>query len=796
MLTQELSLDHKEIKIGKNKAPLASAYALLKEQAALGLLTFQGKPLVVDLFSKLKPRYEVSKGKDGTLVLDGYLTLLGKEVHLNEITHLIPSTPPLMLHGILIKALSDEIPWRYLEHLPKEIEADEIEEIQQCADVQLLFSGPLINDPLPVLRLSDRQGAFANLYMHYDKQLFSFEDKTSASTRNFACEKHWEKDLIETGFSRKIVGESHYYCPLDKVGKSLAFLLELGWTVEDYKGNRVLSESSRKISAASVKSRIEIKGDISFGAYQADLKALSGAFNKRERFLDLGEGKTGLLNEDDPLKELLEKAEWENDTPFVNKFRTALVLEQKETLFSPDLEKIKNASTQSLRPSEFFKGTLRPYQQKGLHFLETLYQSGLHGVLGDDMGLGKTVQILSFLSLRDPSAMQLIIVPSSLLFNWKNECARFLPDASCTLFKGVLPEKGIVLASYHQVRSQIELFQNVFWDGIFLDEAQTIKNPDTQIARAIRSLTGTFRLSITGTLIENHAKELWSQFAFLMPGLLGEREAFEANLALGEVDRRHTNKIQRLIRPFILRRKKEEVAPELPPLQEQTCYITLSEEQRACYEEFLFAAKRGGLKNKIEIFETLLRLRQICCHPLLVGSTSSSSKYEALLADIETIAEEGKKALVFSQFTSMLHLIANELKNRHIPYVILEGATTDRETPVQIFQNDPNIPIFLISLKAGGVGLNLTAADYVLLYDPWWNEAAERQAISRAHRIGQTKPVLAKRYVASETIEEKLLVLKKAKEQLAGQLIQEELGTEMLSFEDLASLLDQTPIAL
>lgn len=789
----ELQFGKDALKAGKEEVSYEDSYELLRALAAKGSFSHQGKPLIVDLFSKVKPTYELEKD----MTLHGYFLLKDQRIPFSDCTIIAPATTPWFCYGSLLKTISPEISFRFLEGIPRKITIPELEDLQEQAEVKLLFQGPLVEDPHPVLRLTDRGGAFANLLMDYNGTIYSYHEPEGKSSRNLKAEHLWEKDLLETGYLKKQMHNSHYYCPLPEVGKSIAFLLEIGWRVIDAKGNHIYLETSRQMDAKQIKERIRVEGEVEFGAFNANLSQIAGAFNRRETFIDLGDGKSGLLREQESLQELFSEGELVSDGVEMSKFQAGICLDIPEVHFAPDLEKLKNIhAITPTSPDTRFQATLRPYQLQGLNWIETLYQAGLHGVLADEMGLGKTVQALAFLSLKNPQGRYLIVVPASLLFNWERECAKFLPHFPCHRNGSSMAQEGILLVSYHQLRTQIERFEGITWDVLILDEAHLIKNPDAEITKAIRHLKSDFRLSMTGTLIENHSRELWSQFAFLMPGLLGDRSAFEQNLALSEVDHRYLKRVQKLIHPFILRRKKEEVAKDLPPLEEQTIYIEMDEGQRNTYERFLSDAKQGILKkvsldglskHRMEVFETILRLRQIACHPALIGQDTPSAKLEALLADIETIMDEGKKALVFSQFSSMLHLIAKELKERQIPFVLLEGATKDRESVVQSFQEDPKIPIFLISLKAGGVGLNLTAADYVLLFDPWWNEAAEAQAIGRAHRIGQTKPVIVKRYIAAESIEEKLLRLKAAKKALSDTIFEEE-GMGALSPEILEEL--------
>jgi SNF2 family DNA or RNA helicase len=353
-----------------------------------------------------------------------------------------------------------------------------------------------------------------------------------------------------------------------------------------------------------------------------------------------------------------------------------------------------------------------------------------------------------------------------------------------------LAAADIVITTYTTIRNDLPLLREVNFAHLILDEAQAIKNDKTQIAQAVYKLKADFRLSMTGTPIENRFSELWSQFRFLIPDLFEGIEKFEADAAMD------SRKIKRKVRPFILRRDKREVAKELPEKIEQVVWVEMGESQRALYEEFL--AKVKGSKQKkstIEILEAILRLRQLCCHPLLLSqhfdddASMESAKFTALFADLETLFAERQKVLVYSQFTSMLSLMIKEAHARGWKFSVLDGSTKDREAQVQRFQEDPEIPLFFISLKAGGAGLNLTAADAVLLYDPWWNEAVERQAIDRAHRMGRSSPVLAKRYVVQESVEEKMMKIKQAKNILANDIFEEDLASLRLTAEELEQLL-------
>ena len=360
-----------------------------------------------------------------------------------------------------------------------------------------------------------------------------------------------------------------------------------------------------------------------------------------------------------------------------------------------------------------------------------------------------------------------------------------------------------MLTTYGTVRSDLSLLTSQTFDTCVLDEAQAIKNPNTATAKAVRALHADHRLALTGTPVENHLGELWSLFEFLNPGLLGKSSLWRSTAGNErELDPEARDRLRRALRPFILRRTKREVAPELPSRTEQTIVCELEPQQRKLYDELrdhyrrslLGRIEKSGLgKSRMHVLEALLRLRQAACHPGLIDPTHSeedSAKFADLLPRLEELREEGHKALVFSQFTSLLALLRRRLDRRGFRYQYLDGSTTDRRTPVDRFQNDPEFGLFLVSLKAGGVGLNLTAAGYVFLLDPWWNPAVEAQAIDRAHRIGQTQPVFAYRLIAGNTIEERILELQKDKRELAEAIFSEDQrGLAGIGVEELRMLL-------
>jgi superfamily II DNA or RNA helicase len=460
-------------------------------------------------------------------------------------------------------------------------------------------------------------------------------------------------------------------------------------------------------------------------------------------------------------------------------------------------------------PGSEFVGELREYQREGLGWLDFLRRFGLGGCLADDMGLGKTVQVLAMLDARRtmpdrPSRVSMVVVPRSLIFNWLREAQRFTPKLRMLDFTGTnrrtediqSEDIDVVVTTYGTLRRDAVELADIRFDYAILDEAQAIKNPASASAKAARLLNADHRLAITGTPIENRLEELWSLFEFLNPGMLGSASGFSELVRLADIEEPTEpaaggggrDLLARALRPVVLRRTKNQVARDLPARTEQTLGVDLEAAQRTFYDGLLHAYRQSVLERvdsvgvnaaRMHILEALLRLRQAACHPGLVEPkllNAPSAKLDALLPRLEEIAAQGHKALVFSQFTSFLAIARERLEAAGIPYEYLDGRTRDRQERVDRFQNDPTVPLFLISLKAGGHGLNLTAADYVYLLDPWWNPAVEAQAIDRAHRIGQTRNVIATRLVARGTVEEKILELQASKRALADAILGQDQG--------------------
>ncbi|HBH84586.1 MAG: hypothetical protein A2X05_05780 [Bacteroidetes bacterium GWE2_41_25] len=486
-----------------------------------------------------------------------------------------------------------------------------------------------------------------------------------------------------------------------------------------------------------------------------------------------------------------------------------------------------------IQPPSGLKCDMRQYQSEGLNWLVFLQSSGLGGCLADDMGLGKTIQTLALLQYNkekhkasdkpvsreqlslfgeeESKLTSLIIVPASLIYNWENEIKKFVPGMAVRSHKGNQRKRtsgwfsdfDIIISSYHTVRQDIEFISSFNFHYIILDESQVIKNPGSALYSTMSRLRSDYKLLLTGTPVENSLTDLWSQLNFVNPGLLGELSFFRREFAKPiekEGDDEKEFNLRKIIKPFILRRTKEMVAGDLPPVTEQTVFCDMTEEQFRIYDEEKSAVRNSILKSienegveksTIVVLQGLMRLRQISNHPVMTFEdySSGSGKFETVLQDIESVISEGHKILVFSSFVKHLNLYADVLSERRIRYAMLTGASTNREKIVNSFQKDPLNRVFLVSLKAGGLGLNLTAADYVFILDPWWNPASEMQAMSRAHRIGQDKNVFIYRYITTNSIEEKIVRLQEKKSRIADTFISSNNPLKDINIQDILNII-------
>ncbi len=495
--------------------------------------------------------------------------------------------------------------------------------------------------------------------------------------------------------------------------------------------------------------------------------------------------------------------------------KVKLKMSRKFSKFWKEISTFSNMENTSLPKAAV--ANLREYQTKGYGWLWFLYKYGLNGVLADDMGLGKTLQTLTLLQKakeKDGKKTNLVICPTSVVFNWENEIEKFAPNLKFLNLTGVdrkskfknIHKYDIVITSYALIRRDIEEIKKEDFRYVILDESQNIKNSQSQTSKAVKMLNAKHKLALSGTPIENKLEELWSVFDFLMPGFLFDTSEFNKRYVypiMEKEDKSVERRLKSQIFPFILRRMKRDVAKDLPDKIESVAYCELTPEQKDLYLQVLDSTKEelfksietvGLEKSRMSIFSALLRLRQICCHPRLYDTEgklgiSESGKFEHLQSMLEEIISEGHRILLFSQFVGMLDIIKSWLETKGIKHEYLSGRTKDRQAVVERFNTDPTIPIFLVSLKAGGTGLNLTGADYVIHYDPWWNPAVEDQATDRAYRIGQTKKVFVYRLITKGTVEEKIQRLKSKKRSLVDSVISVDRNiTKTLTYQDIKDI--------
>ena len=712
--------------------------------------------------------------------------------------------------------------------LPKELQ---LEEVHAAPSPSLrIFTPPVSrwrNDSLTAEVLFDYLGTSVPgrharwAVVQRDQNRCIIRDRQQESER-------WEQ-LRHLGFRKRLNGsqtKADVEIPRRDLGSAVRSLVDDGWEVFA-DGSRVRRAGSMKFRLQSDIDWFDVNAEIDFEGRSVAFPELLQALERGDSTVRLDDGSLGILPE-----EWLEQIGMisglgtldEESLRFSNSqaaLLDALLSSQEEVEFDEKFDEMRErfrnfTGIQKTPVPKTFKGELRDYQRDGLSWMTFLNEFNFGGCLADDMGLGKTVQFIAMLlkhrhtaKTKDPA---LIVVPRSLIFNWASECKRFGPKLKVLEYTGMdraalrddFATQDVILTTYGTVRRDVAILKDVQFDYVVLDEAQTIKNPSSQIARASRLLRARHRLALSGTPIENNVGDLWSIFEFLNPGMLGRSSAFRNHVS--DPDSADSRKlVARGLRPFILRRTKKQVAAELPERLEETIYCDMDTEQRRLYDELrvhyreslLGAVEKDGLsKSKMHVLEALLRLRQAACHPALLNRGSDEDAYaklEFLIPHLNELVAEGHKSLVFSQFTSMLSIVREHLDKSGIEYEYLDGQTRDRERRVNRFQEDENCPVFLISLKAGGLGLNLTAADYVFLLDPWWNPAVEAQAIDRAHRVGQTKTVFAYRMICRDTVEEKIAELQKKKRDLADAILdgadQSSSILKDLSVEDLELLL-------
>jgi len=691
---------------------------------------------------------------------------------------------------------------------------------------------------------SDEAGKIVfDLSFKYGKHRFRGDNVGPVSV---TVEKQGE-DYIFHRVSRRLEAEKNFLHTLQKLGlgmkgfrvaipKSEAFswlnenrvnLLNLGFEVSQPESRDKKYFVGKAVIEVEVKENIDwfdIHAKIKFGEFEIPFKELRKLILRRKVEFKLPNGEIAIIPEIWLTKYAdlfaLSETDGDNEKPVLRKHHLNLVKELEEgNLAKVHLsEKLRGLSNfngiKNYDVPKGFNGELRPYQRAGYNWLRFLNEYRLGGCLADDMGLGKTVQTLTLMQHEKEagSGTSLLIMPTSLIYNWEMEAKKFTPELKILNYTGTLRNKDIsrfekydlILTSYGITRLDGELLSRFYFNYIILDESQVIKNPTSNIAKAVRELKSRHKLVLTGTPIENTTLDLWSQLSFINPGILGSQTYFRNEFQVPiekRADESRSKKLGAIIKPFILRRHKSQVATELPEKVEHIQYSEMTPEQEKRYEEvkthyrekiFKLIEEEGLGNSRFMILEGLTKLRQLANHPKMVeaGYDGDSGKLEDVTHMLQSAMGEGHKILVFSQFVKHLHLIEQYLKANKIDYAYLDGSSVDRKEQVERFNKDEKLRIFLISIKAGGLGLNLTEADYVFILDPWWNPAVEAQAVDRAHRIGQKKKVFTYKFITRNTVEEKILSLQQRKLKLTNELITtEESFMKQLTREDIQQML-------
>lgn len=784
---------------------------------------------------------DVEMLNEALLIWDQTLFAIDKVKNAMAVSELLPKGKLLVSEAAWPAFLAEKIiQWR--QHLEVELDREFLAEDEGQPPARRLYAqereGKLLLQPAFMYAGAELKWGDAGDILKPVAGKLHVTIRDGAEEQNFIREiRHLHSDMREI-----TIGRHHYfYLPASTVFRDNWYFRFLEWTEEKkvaLQGWESLDQlrinrhpPTTHIQISSGIDWFDTQMEVFFGEQQASLQDLKKALSSRKNYVRLPDGSLGYLPEEWQQKYglmlkigqlrgnvvRLRKMHFSAVEPFQHELEDKTALAEIEAR-KKSLARALDQDFSRLRAAEGLEEKLRPYQRAGFQWQAFLANAGWGGILADDMGLGKTVQSLAWLQhykRTHPDARFMVVCPTSLTFNWEAEVKKFTPDLSFHIHHGPrrsvhAPEfaaADLIITTYGTMRSDITLLKAILFDYVVLDESQSIKNPQSQAAKAAMQLDAKHRLCLSGTPLQNNTFDLFSQLNFLNPGMLGSREFFTNEFAnpidkLG--DKVTQEQLRRLCYPFILRRTKEQVAQDLPPKTETILYCEMGPEQRRIYDsyrnnyrsELLGMIDTKGMRGaQFHVLQGLTRLRQICDSPALLHTearmTHESVKLDELLREItENIGQH--KALVFSQFLGMLALLKGAFQKAGINYAYFDGGTSiaDREKAIKSFQNDDACRAFLISLKAGGIGLNLTAADYVYIVDPWWNPAVEQQAIDRAHRIGQTKNVIAYRLICKDTIEEKMLLLQERKKALAASLVADDAAMlKSLTRDDVAFLL-------
>ncbi|SFA51951.1 Helicase conserved C-terminal domain-containing protein [Pedobacter suwonensis] len=711
-------------------------------------------------------------------------------------------------------------------------------------------------EAIPVIKVLYVDGGLSQiqLYFKYGEYTFPVENAHKVTVRlektadNYIFHRikrsaDWEKKqfnlLLSLGlkktsslFSNLEVAsaeENPSYAAINWVNEHIEILEASGFEIEQATGQKkfVLGASKIDLEVKEGNDWFDIHAVVWFGKYQIPFLSLKQHILHKKREFLLPDGEVAIIPDKwfTQYGSLFSLAE-AGQTLKLKKHHIGLINDLAEdSLANVTLErKLQRLSDfEDIADTQMpvnFKGSLRDYQKAGYNWFSFLREYNFGGCLADDMGLGKTIQTLAMLQkvkeedqLLETQTTSLIIMPTSLIYNWLTEAKKFTPKLKILAHTGTNRNKDvanftnydIIITTYGVTRVDIDELKNFYFNYIILDESQNIKNPASKSFKAVRSLKSKHKLILSGTPVENSVSDLWSQLTFLNPGLLGTQAFFYEEYVQAiekKKDEEKARKLQSIIKPFVLRRTKEQVAAELPPKTEQVIYCDMSEDQAAYYEKTKSAYRNDLLQSmddgtfaqkQVQLLQGLTALRQLANHPIMIDGEyiSDSGKFENVIHTLDNVLKGGHKVLVFSQFVKHLDIFKKHFEAEHIPFAYLDGSTRNRGEIVSEFQQNSDLKVFLISIKAGGVGLNLTQADYVFILDPWWNPAVEQQAIDRTHRIGQDKKVFIYKFIAKDTVEEKILALQNRKKSLANSLITtEESFFKSLSKEDIRDILN------
>ncbi|MBB6236731.1 superfamily II DNA or RNA helicase [Pedobacter sp. AK013] len=711
-------------------------------------------------------------------------------------------------------------------------------------------------EAIPVIKVLYVDGGLSQiqLYFKYGEYTFPVENAHKVTVRlektadNYIFHRikrsaEWEKKqfnlLLSLGLKKtsslfsnlEVISadENPSYAAINWVNEHIELLEAAGYEIEQATGQKkfVFGASKIDLEVKEGNDWFDIHAVVWFGKYQIPFLSLKQHILHKKREFLLPDGEVAIIPDKwfTQYGSLFSLAE-AGKTLKLKKHHIGLINDLAEdSLANVTLErKLQRLSDfEDIADTQMpvhFKGSLRDYQKAGYNWFSFLREYNFGGCLADDMGLGKTIQTLAMLQkvkeddqLLETQTTSLIIMPTSLIYNWLTEAKKFTPKLKILAHTGTNRNKDvanfanydIIITTYGVTRVDIDELKNFYFNYIILDESQNIKNPASKSFKAVRSLKSKHKLILSGTPVENSVSDLWSQLTFLNPGLLGTQAFFYEEYVQAiekKKDEEKARKLQSIIKPFVLRRTKEQVAAELPPKTEQVIYCDMSEDQAAYYEKTKSAYRNDLLQSmddgtfaqkQVQLLQGLTALRQLANHPIMIDGTyvSDSGKFENVIHTLDNVLKGGHKVLVFSQFVKHLDIFKKHFEEENIPFAYLDGATRNRGEIVSEFQQNTELKVFLISIKAGGVGLNLTQADYVFILDPWWNPAVEQQAIDRTHRIGQDKKVFIYKFIAKDTVEEKILALQNRKKSLANSLITtEESFFKSLSKEDIRDILN------